>query len=97
MTDIFVLLIEESNCEDTERDIEVFSDTKTCHAYLEKKVDNYKTYTWSKKLKPPSCPYLKEIESLSTNELHTIYEFEHQTPDHGSFFCINMFIKKMTL
>ncbi len=96
MTDIFIVLVEESNVETTERDIQVFSSLQECHTFLQTKVTLYKSFRWPKNIRPPPCPAKSDLESLTLNELHTVYEFEYQTP-HNDFFCNTLFVKKMKL
>lgn len=93
MTDIFIVLVEESNIETTDRDLQVFSSLQACHRFLYNKVEIYKQHKWAEDLRPPECPTMVDLQILPENEVHPVYEFEHQTPSND-FFCITLFVKK---
>jgi hypothetical protein len=96
MVDIFIVLVEESNVEETNRDVQVFSSLQGCSSFLAKKIKIYKSYEWPEDLRPPEAPTVAELQSLPAEEIHTVYEFEHQTVHHD-FFCITLFVKKTKL
>ena len=96
MTSLWLVLVEESNLEETIRHMEAFSSLQACYSFLQKKVANYKTFEWPSQLVPPELLSIAELQSIPENEVEQVYEFEHQTV-RNDFFAINIFVKRSKL
>lgn len=89
-----MLLVEESDIDETRRDMQYFTSAELCYAFVKKYIADLERYEWAQDLRPPAPPPLSIFTSLDEKNVESIYLFEHQTPKRD-FFCIELFVKRV--